>query len=123
MTPKDAFDALHGQELIPLLEGNVDYVSELVERCIENDVPAMLGSSDKSHTYGQLLIREEDGERVMGLLQNTWAEMVAAEGTIEDVSVKQSGEVGEGEELPCPACGTAAPLVQGACSDCGIVLE
>lgn len=26
-------------------------------------------------------------------------------------------------ELPCPACGTAAPLVEGACSDCGLVLE
>jgi hypothetical protein len=28
----------------------------------------------------------------------------------------------EGEEPPCPACGTAAPLVDGACSDCGLVL-
>ena len=24
--------------------------------------------------------------------------------------------------VPCPACGTAAPLVDGACSDCGLVL-
>lgn len=28
-----------------------------------------------------------------------------------------------GEELPCPACGTAAPLVDGCCSDCGLNLE
>ena len=28
-----------------------------------------------------------------------------------------------GEHLPCPACGTAAPLVEGACSDCGLQLE
>jgi len=27
------------------------------------------------------------------------------------------------DELPCPACGTAAPLVDGACSDCGLSLE
>ena len=24
---------------------------------------------------------------------------------------------------PCPACGTAAPLVEGACSDCGLQLD
>jgi hypothetical protein len=29
----------------------------------------------------------------------------------------------DGEDPPCPACGTAAPLVEGACSDCGLVLE
>lgn len=25
-------------------------------------------------------------------------------------------------EPPCPCCGTAAPLVAGACSDCGLQL-
>ena len=29
----------------------------------------------------------------------------------------------EGEHPPCPACGTAAALVDGACSDCGLQLE
>ena len=28
----------------------------------------------------------------------------------------------DAEHPPCPACGTAAPLVEGACSDCGLVL-
>ena len=32
-------------------------------------------------------------------------------------------EAAEGEEPPCPACGTAAPLVEGCCSDCGLQLE
>jgi hypothetical protein len=27
------------------------------------------------------------------------------------------------EHPPCPACGTAAPLANGACSDCGLQLE
>jgi hypothetical protein len=31
--------------------------------------------------------------------------------------------VTQGDDPPCPACGTAAPLVDGACSDCGLVLE
>lgn len=30
--------------------------------------------------------------------------------------------VADDEEPPCPACGTAAPLVDGACSDCGLQL-
>ena len=29
----------------------------------------------------------------------------------------------DAEHPPCPACGTAAPLVRGACSDCGLQLE
>ena len=29
----------------------------------------------------------------------------------------------DAEHPPCPACGTAAPLVEGACSDCGLQLE
>jgi predicted amidophosphoribosyltransferase len=29
----------------------------------------------------------------------------------------------DAEHLPCPACGTAAPLEGGACSDCGLQLE
>jgi hypothetical protein len=29
----------------------------------------------------------------------------------------------EGDLLSCPACGTIAPLVAGACSDCGLQLE
>ncbi len=46
--------------------------------------------------------------------------MVRQEGTVEamvDVTPTEEGE------LPCPACGTAAPLVDGACSDCGLQLE
>lgn len=31
-------------------------------------------------------------------------------------------EVDGEDEPPCPACGTAAPLVDGACSDCGLQL-
>ncbi len=31
-------------------------------------------------------------------------------------------EAPEGEEPPCPCCGTAAPLIDGACSDCGLQL-
>jgi len=58
-------------------------------------------------------------------MQNDWLAMVAKEGTIGQAVVMRPGEPGEEPkgELPCPACGTAAPLVDGACSDCGLVLE
>lgn len=66
-----------------------------------------------------LLVRESDVPRVAGLMQKEWIDMVQAEGTVgQAVAV----EVGDDEDLPCPACGTAAPLVEGACSDCGLVL-
>ncbi len=33
-----------------------------------------------------------------------------------------TAEPEDGGEPPCPCCGTAAPLVRGACSDCGLQL-
>lgn len=50
-------------------------------------------------------------------------QMVHAEGTADLVEARPLVADDESGELPCPACGTAAPLVEGACSDCGLVLE
>jgi len=54
------------------------------------------------------------------LLHGQWNDALAREG-VEPVTVSASSS--ESEEPPCPACGTAAPLVGGACSDCGLQLE
>jgi hypothetical protein len=51
------------------------------------------------------------------LLHGDWRAAFEAEG-LEPVKLEMKGD-----ELPCPACGTAAPLVEGACSDCGLQLE
>jgi len=48
--------------------------------------------------------------------------MLAAEGTVNPASARPLSADSDGE-LPCPACGTAAPLAEGACTDCGLVLE
>ena len=53
-------------------------------------------------------------------MHRDWFSMLENEGT--DFAVKDLAPNEEGE-LPCPACGTAAPLVDGACSDCGLQLE
>jgi hypothetical protein len=55
------------------------------------------------------------------LLRREWAEMLEREGTGQAVGI--GVEAAEGEEPPCPACGTAAPLVEGACGECGLQLE
>jgi hypothetical protein len=52
-------------------------------------------------------------------MQQRWLDMVAREGTGAPVLAAHGD--GDGEP-PCPACGTAAPPVDGACSDCGLYL-
>jgi predicted amidophosphoribosyltransferase len=46
--------------------------------------------------------------------------MLAREGTTPVACAMPSADT---DEPPCPACGTAAPLRAGACSDCGLQLE
>jgi len=43
MRPDEAMNELAGHELVAILEGGLDYVKELVERCLEHDVAVMLG--------------------------------------------------------------------------------
>ncbi|MBA3817593.1 MAG: hypothetical protein H0X17_01765 [Deltaproteobacteria bacterium] len=49
-------------------------------------------------------------------MHDDWRDRLAMEGL-----APVQGEM-TGDEPPCPACGTAAPLVDGACSDCGLHL-
>lgn len=67
-----------------------------------------------------LLVQEADIPKLANILQQQWVSSVQAEGNtlaVEDLRPDASGE------LPCPACGTAAPLDStGACTDCGLVL-
>jgi predicted RNA-binding Zn-ribbon protein involved in translation (DUF1610 family) len=52
-------------------------------------------------------------------MRSDWRDDLAREGLAPvEVAVAEGAE-----HLPCPACGTAAPLVDGACSDCGLQLE
>ncbi len=67
-----------------------------------------------------LLVREQDIGRVQALLREEWDAMLATEGVVSsaaDVDLEAGPD-----EPPCPACGTAAPLVEGACADCGLQL-
>lgn len=107
----------------PLLEAK-----ELREACLSADIPVLLerGSCCGSSGCGcapkiALHARAEDVPRVARLVQDRWRELALREGTVSEghAAVARPGA----DEPACPACGTAAPLVAGACADCGLQLE
>jgi len=59
--------------------------------------------------------------RVTAVVEREWADLVDRDGLRAAAAI--GVEAGEGEEPPCPACGTAAPLEAGACGECGLQLE
>lgn len=66
-------------------------------------------------------MREADLREVGALLRREWQALVEREGT--GAGALFGIEAADGEEPPCPCCGTAAPLVAGACGECGLQLE
>ena len=56
------------------------------------------------------------------LLRRDWKAHLEREG-VDPADLRLGIEAGEGEEPPCPACGTAAAPVDGACGECGLQLE
>lgn len=55
------------------------------------------------------------------LVRDDWRAQLAREGLAPVAAAPDAGAVGD--HPPCPACGAAAPLVAGACADCGLQLE
>jgi hypothetical protein len=119
-------------KLIPCLEAPMSDAKEILAACADADIDASLARGACCGNRGcgcapkmQLLVAPQDVPRVAKLLQSRWNLLLEREGVeTEDgemVAVPVSGV--EGEHLPCPACGTAAALVEGACSDCGLQLE
>jgi hypothetical protein len=63
-------------------------------------------------------VEEADVPKLAGLLRGEWENELARSG-LGFVQPKAAAEAGG---VSCPACGTCAPLVEGACSDCGLTL-
>src|SRR5690606_34958939 len=114
-------------------EGPIAAVKEFERECLLREIPVLLAKAPPKACCGsggcgcggkiQLLAREEDIPRIEEFFRAKWLEL--AQQTMGEglVQLKAQQEVPEGEEPPCPACGTAAPLKDGACSDCGLQLE
>jgi hypothetical protein len=120
--------ALADAETVPCLQAPLLEAKELREACLAADIPVLLARAACCGAGGcgcapkiALHARAEDVARVARLVQDRWRELALREGTITErhASVARPDAV----EAPCPACGTAAPLVGGACTDCGLQLE
>jgi hypothetical protein len=127
MQPRDAERLLseHEADLIPCLELGLDYAKEVLDACLDDDIPATLFRDDHC-TKGcspkvQILVREEDLPRVNELMNRRFAQMADREG-IDRVTVRRADDAAH-DDVPCPACGLVAPLEAGACRDCGLTLE
>ena len=127
MNAEDAERALAEDDLVPCLQAPLGEIKEIREACLDAEIPVLLGRQDACCGKGgcgcapklQLLSRAEDAARIAHLMQARWREMALREGTAD---AGHPALVVDGEP-PCPACATAAPLADGACTDCGLQLE
>lgn len=128
MNLEDAADALSNTELVPCLQTSLLEAKQLRDACLAADIPVVLDRGDCCGKGGcgcapkmQLYARPQDVPRVSHLLHDRWRELALREGTVgpEHPAVAPR----EGEDPPCPACGSVAPLAAGACTDCGLQLE
>jgi hypothetical protein len=122
--------------LVPCLTVPMSDAKELLAACEAAAIDAQLARDACCGKGGcgcapkmQLLVAPDDVPRVAVLLRDRWNSMLAREGVgSEDGEELNAGLAvasanSESEHPACPACGTAAPLVEGACSDCGLQLE
>lgn len=138
MDRSSADELLTGNPLVPCIEGAVAYAKELERSLLDAEIPALLAKPPTKACCGsggcgcgakvQVMVREADLPRVAELFRAEWMQAVQREGTIDGmqlVPIKVEGAVlaDPTGDPPCPACGTAAPLVEGACSDCGLQLD
>jgi len=126
----EAEQVLADAEVVACLEAPLLEAKALRDACLAAEIPVLLdrggccgvGSGCGCPPKLQLFARSEDVPRVGHLMHERWRELAMREGTI-DGTHPSVAHAGEGEDPPCPACGTAAPLVEGACRDCGLQLE
>lgn len=115
------------EPLAPCMQGGISEMKELLRACLAEGIPASVAmdpccDSGSCAPKAQLLVRTADAPKVGELFRQQWLQMVKELG-VNPADLPAARQVAEGEEPPCPACGTAAPLVDGACSDCGLQLE
>jgi len=125
MNQDEALRALEDVEVVPCLTAPLSEAKELLEACLDKEIPALLdrGACCGSSGCGcapklELLVRPDDVARVGALLRARWNHLLEREGTVESW-----GSAGDPEsDPPCPACGHAGPLDAGACGGCGLQL-
>lgn len=125
MDAREAEATLADVEVIVVLESSLAGAKEVRDACLDADIAVMLWRDAHSCGKGcaprvQLLAREEDVPRIAALLGARWRDMALREGTLEAHAARPTAT--DDEHPPCPACGAAAALVEGACPECGLML-
>jgi hypothetical protein len=126
LTPELAEDLLDGASLVTAMAGSIPEMKVLRDRCLAAGIPAVIGCPGGGKSCGpktHLLVEQAELPRLSALLHNDWSDHLAREGLagVDLAALNATAEASD--HPPCPACGTAAALVEGACSDCGLQLE
>src|SRR5687768_15065428 len=101
--------------MVPCLTAPLADAKELLAACEEAEIPAALARDACCGKSGcgcapkmQLLVPTTDVPRLAKLINDRWQGLLEREGVETRTS---SAAEPAGEHAPCPACGTAAPLV------------
>jgi len=126
VTRDEALKQLADAEVVPCVSAGIADAKEILDACLSADIPAILDRQDSCQGHGHacavridLCVRPEDLPKVMTMMHARWQSLLDREGTLPD----RAAPPAECEDPPCPACGTAAPLQEGACTGCGLQLE
>lgn len=127
VTKDEALKELADAEVVPCVSAGIADAKEILDACLNGGIPAVLDRQDscgggQGHACAariDVCVRPDDLPKVMAMMHSRWQSLLDQEGTLD--TAPASGA--ESDEPPCPACGTAAPLVNGACRECGLQLE
>lgn len=119
---------------VPCLEASLGQLRQLEPELVASGIEFELAKPPPKACCGggcgcgskvALMVRADDVAKVAKLLQDAWLAAVEREGTVAEglVTLKTPASADAQAEPPCPACGFAGPLKDGACSDCGLQLE
>jgi hypothetical protein len=125
VTKEEALKELQDTEVVPCISGGIGDMKEVLDACLAGGIPAILDRQESCGAHGSctpridLCVRPDDLPKVMAMMHERWQNLLDQEGTLPDDAESAAAS----EDPPCPACGTAAPLVDGACKECGLQLE
>lgn len=122
LTAEQAETQLYDVDLVTAMAGSIPEMKALRDRALAAGIPAVIGCPGGGKSCGpktHLLIAEASIPALATLLRSEWDDHLVREG-LAPVATAMAEDA---EHPPCPACGTAAALVNGACADCGIQLE
>jgi len=128
VTKEEALKVLEDAEVVPCVSAGIADAKEVLSACLAEDIPAIL-DREAGCDHGKscspridLCVRPDDVPRVMAMMHARWQSLLDQEGT-EGTLSDETTALADGEEPPCPACGTKTPLKDGACPECGLQLE